>query len=422
MRVLFVHQNFPGQFRYSATALAADSRNEVIALCINPPGYATPGVKVGRYPIKRQPVKDLHPLIMDFQSKIIRGEAAAAAAAELKRKGFQPDVVVVHPGWGEQMFLKDVWPDVPVLSFMEFYYRSEGLDSDFDPEFHKLTLPGRMRTRTKNANHLLALEATDWAYSPTQWQRASLPQEYHDRTSVIFDGIDTGFIQPKADAVFTLADGRSLSAGDEVLTFVNRNLEPYRGFHIFMRALAGIQKQRPNAITLMVGGDEVSYGTAPANGADGKTRSWRDVMMAEVGDKLDMSRVVFLGRIPYANYRTLLQVSRVHAYLTYPFVLSWSMLESLAAECLVVGSSTPPVMEVLHDGKNGLAVDFFDIDGWVSTISKALAKPDDYTELRRQARRDILSQYDLNTICLPRQLRLIHAVAERRSADDLKAI
>jgi glycosyltransferase involved in cell wall biosynthesis len=422
MRVLFVHQNFPGQFRYSATALAADKRNEVIALCINPPGYATPGVKVGRYPIKRQPAKDLHPLMTDFQSKVIRGEAAAAAAAELQRKGFRPDVIVVHPGWGEQMFLKDVWPDAPVLSFMEFFYRAEGLDSDFDPEFHKLTLPGRMRTRAKNANHLLALDATDWAYSPTQWQRASLPSVYQERTSVIFDGIDTEFIQPKADATFVLPDGRSVSAGDEVLTFVNRNLEPYRGFHTFMRALPGIQKERPNAITLMVGGDEVSYGALPAKGADGKQQSWREVMLAEVGDRLDMSRIVFLGRIPYANYRTLLQVSRVHAYLTYPFVLSWSMLESLAAECLVIGSSTPPVMEVLRNGKNGLAVDFFDIDGWVRTISRALAKPEDYTELRRQARRDIVDKYDLQAICLPRQLKLIKAVAERQSPDSLRRI
>jgi glycosyltransferase involved in cell wall biosynthesis len=417
MNVLFVHQNFPGQFRFSATALAADRRNKVVSLCINAPAYPTPGVTVGRYGIKRKPTKDVLPLLQDFQSKVLRGEAAAAAAYELSTKGFTPDVVIVHPGWGEQLFLKDVWPDAPVLSFMEFFYRSKGLDTNFDPEFSNDSVQARMRTRVKNINHLSALDATDWCYSPTNWQRSSLPPLHQARTSVIFDGIDTEYITPDSNAVFTLPDGRGVKHGDEVLTFVNRNLEPYRGFHVFMRALPAIQKARPNAITLMVGGDEVSYGAMPKGGG-----SWRDVMMKEVGEKLDMSRIAFLGRIPYGEYRKLIQVSRVHAYLTYPFVLSWSMLESLAAECLVIGSSTPPVKEALRHGENGLLVDFFDIEGWVKTVSKALAKPQDYAPLRKAARASIMRSYDLKTICLPRQLRLIEAVAKRRPAEELAAI
>ncbi len=417
MNVLFVHQNFPGQFRHSATALAADKRNKVVSLGINAPAYPTPGVMVGRYGIKRKPIKDLPPLLQDFQSKVLRGEAAAAAAVELGRKGFTPDVLVVHPGWGEQLFLKDVWPNAPMLSFMEFFYRSEGFDTNFDPEFSKDSVPARMRTRIKNVNHLSALDATDWCYSPTHWQRSSLPEAHQARTSVIFDGIDTDFIAPDAGAVFTLPDGRNVRHGDEVLTFVNRNLEPYRGFHIFMRALPAIQKARPDAITLMVGGDDVSYGARPTGGG-----SWKEVLLKEVGDRLDMSRIAFLGRIPYAEYRKLLQVSRVHAYLTYPFVLSWSMLEALAAECLVVGSSTPPVKEALRHGENGLLVDFFDIEGWAKAISEALAKPQDYAPLRKAARESILKSYDLKTICLPRQLRLIAAVANRRPAKELRAI
>jgi glycosyltransferase involved in cell wall biosynthesis len=417
LRVLFVHQNFPGQFRYSATALAAQPGNQVAALCINPPAYPTPGVAVGRYPIKRKPAESIAPLLVDFQSKVIRGEAVAAAAAGLRAKGFEPDVIVVHPGWGEQLFLKDVWPKARMLAFMEFFYRFEGLDTNFDPEFTRDDLPSRMRTRSKNVNHLAALDAADWCYSPTFWQRSSLPEVYLPKTSVIFDGIDTDFIRPDPAAGFVLPDGRSVRHGDEVLTFVNRNLEPYRGFHVFMRALPGIQKERPNAITLMVGGDDVSYGSRPAGGG-----SWKDVMLKEVGDRLDMSRIVFLGRIPYGEYRKLLQVSRVHAYLTYPFVLSWSMLESLAAECLVVGSATPPVKEALRHGENGLLVDFFDIDGWIRTISTALARPADHGPLRRAAREGILSTYDLATICLPRQLGLIRSLAEGQSPDKLRAI
>jgi glycosyltransferase involved in cell wall biosynthesis len=407
MDVLYVHQNFPGQFRHSAAALAADKRNRVVALGINPQGYPTPGVAFARYPIRRKPSDGVSPLLLDFQSKIIRGESAAAAAMELKGKGFNPDVVVAHPGWGEQLFLKDVWPRARMLAFMEFFYRAEGLDTNFDPEFAVDSLASRARTRAKNANHLLALDAADWCYSPTRWQRASLPEAYQPKTSVIFDGIDTEFMKPDPEAVFQLPDGRAVKAGDEVLTFVNRNLEPYRGFHVFMRALPAIQSARPQAVTLIVGGDEVSYGAAPKDGG-----TWRERMLAEVGDRLDLSRIAFLGRIPYADYRRLIQVSRVHAYLTYPFVLSWSMLEALAAECLVVGSATPPVQEALKAGVNGLLVDFFDIDGWAATIARALADPAAYAPLRRAARAGVLRDYDLRTMCLPRQLRLIAALGE----------
>lgn len=416
MNVLFVHQNFPGQFRHSATALAA-AGHQVMALGINPQSFPTPGAAYARYPIRRKPMEGVSPLVLDFQSKTIRGESAAAAAAELKAKGFDPDVVVVHPGWGEQLFLKDVWPDTPMLGFMEFFYRSEGLDTNFDPEFTTDSLGQRARTRVKNANQLLALDAADWCYSPTRWQRASLPAPYRPKTSVIFDGIDTDFIQADGAATFTLPDGRSVRAGDEVLTFVNRNLEPYRGFHVFMRALPAIQRARPDAVALIVGGDEVSYGAMPKEGG-----TWREMMMKEVGEGLDMRRIAFLGRIPYADYRRLLQVSRVHAYLTYPFVLSWSMLESMAAECLVIGSATPPVREAIRPNENGLLVDFFDVEGWARTIAGALADPASFAPLRRRARADVLRDYDLGTVCLPRQLRLIEALAAKAGPEALAAI
>jgi glycosyltransferase involved in cell wall biosynthesis len=417
MNVLFVHQNFPGQFRYSAAALAADTGNTVVALTINAPAYATPGTTIVRYQVKRKPADGVSPHLADFQSKVLRAEACAAAALDLQKKGFNPDVIVVHPGWGEHMFLKDIWPGARMLTFMEFFYAADGQDTNFDPEFASDALRARIRTRAKNTNHLTALHAADWAYSPTEWQKSTLPEVYKPTTSVIFDGIDTDFIKPDSAAIFTLPDGRSVKVGDEVLTFVNRNLEPYRGFHIFMRALPAIQKARPGAITLIVGGDDVSYGSAPA-----PDRTWRDVMMAEVGDKLDMSRIAFLGRIPYPEYRKLIQVSRVHAYLTYPFVLSWSMLESLAAECLVVGSSTAPVQEALQHGHNGLLVDFFDVEAWSTTITQALAKPADYMPLRRQARAEVLAKYDLESICLPRQIKLITALSERASAAELRTI
>jgi glycosyltransferase involved in cell wall biosynthesis len=406
MNVLFVHQNFPGQFRHLAIAMAADPSNRVVALCINAPGYPTPGVKVARYRPQRASNKDIFPLAADFEAKMIRAAAAAGACIELRKQGFQPDLIVVHPGWGEHMFLRDVFPRARCLAFLEFFYRAEGYDYDFDPEFSRDTVEGRMRLRAKNASLLSALDMMHWGLAPTHWQASSLPELYRSRASVIFDGVDTGFITPDAQAVFKLPDGREVRAGDEVLTFINRNLEPYRGFHVFMRALPAIQKARPGAVTLIVGGDEVSYGGKPREGG-----SWREVMLREVGDRLDMSRIVFLGRIPYAHYRQLLRVSRVHAYLTYPFVLSWSMLESMAAENLVIASATAPVKEVIRTGENGILVDFFDGDDWVRKISRALEKPSDYTDIRKQARRDILARYDLHGICLPEQLKLVRRVA-----------
>jgi glycosyltransferase involved in cell wall biosynthesis len=409
MNILFVHQNFPGQFRFTASALAKDPRNTVVALCINQPAYDTPGVTVARYRPQRSSSKDIHPMVVDFETKVIRGEACALAAAELKKRGFSPDVVVVHPGWGEHLFLKEVWPKARFLLFLEFFYRTEGYDYAFDPEFSHDSLAGRMRLTAKNASLLSGFDVMDWGVTPTHWQKSSLPAAQQTRVDVIFDGIDTGFITPDPAAELALPDGRVVKAGDEVLTFVNRNMEPYRGFHVFMRALPGIQQQRPNAITLIVGGDDVSYGSRPRQGG-----SWKDVMLKEVGDKLDLSRIVFLGKLPYPTYRQLIRVSRVHAYLTYPFVLSWSMLESMAAECLVIGSATPPVQEVLRTGDNGILVDFFDIDDWVRKISRALAKPDEYWPMRRQARADILARYDLDTVCLPAQLKLIQKVAGMR--------
>jgi glycosyltransferase involved in cell wall biosynthesis len=406
MRVLFVHQNFPGQFRHTATALAADARNTVVALCINEPKYPTPGVNIARYRPQRGSTPAVHPLAADFETKIIRAEAAAQGALELKRRGFSPDVIVAHPGWGEHMFLKDIWPKARILMFLEFFYRAEGFDHGFDPEFGTEEPAARWRLRAKNANLLTGFEVMDWGVTPTAWQKSSLPANVHDRVSVIFDGVDTGFMSPDPAATFALPDGRTLKAGDEILTFVNRNLEPYRGFHTFLRALPAVQKERPEALTLIVGATDVSYGARPKDG-----RTWKDILLEEVGDRLDLSRVIFLGTLPYDAFRQMLRVSRVHAYLTYPFVLSWSMLETMATEGLVVGSATGPVTEVIRTGENGVLVDFFDVADWSRKLARALAKPDDYAGMRQRARRDVIERYDLQTVCLPEQLKLIRKVA-----------
>jgi glycosyltransferase involved in cell wall biosynthesis len=403
MNLLFVHQNFPGQFRHLAPALAA-AGHHVKALAIDGPGL--PDIGVHRYKPNRATSREIHPWAAEFETKVIRGEACAVAASGLKARGFTPDVIVANPGWGESLFLKDVWPQARVLALFEFYYAARGLDFDFDPEFFRPDFARDARLRAKNTHMLLTLETMDWGICPTHFQHSTVPRAYYDRISVIFDGIDTNVVRPDSATTMTLS-GRTLRAGDEVITFVNRNLEPYRGYHIFMRALPEILQRRPNAVALIVGGDKVSYGAAAPGG-----KAWKQIFLDEVKDWLDASRVVFLDRIPYSSFLKVLQVSACHVYLTYPFVLGWSCIEAMSAGCLVVGSRTPPVEEVIEHQKNGLLVDFFDAGALAETVANCLARPEHYAPLRVAARQTAVARYDLATVCLPQQLALIERLAQ----------
>jgi glycosyltransferase involved in cell wall biosynthesis len=403
MNFLFVHQNFPAQFAHLAPALAQRG-HRVYALTIG--GRELPGVELHRYRPSRGTTHHIHPLAAEFETKVIRGEACAQAAALLMQQGYTPDVIVAHPGWGENLFLKDVWPEARLLSFVEFHYAAKGQDVGFDLEFDHSDLASAEKLRAKNAHLLLTLDAMDWGLSPTHWQKSTVPAQYRDRISVIFDGIDTGLVRPDPAAQITVKN-KVIRAGDEVITFVSRNLEPYRGYHVFMRTLPEIQRRRPNAVTLIVGGDEVSYG-APS--PPGKT--WKSKFFDEVAYQLDTEKVFFLGRIPYKEYLKVLQVSACHVYLTYPFVLSWSCIEAASAGCLVVGSRTPPVEEVIEHGKTGLLVDFFDVNAWAGAISGCLAEPGKYAPLRAAARQAAVERYDLASVCLPEQLKLVEKIAQ----------
>lgn len=405
MNLLFVHQNFPGQFKYLAPHLAAAGHN-VQALAIN--RRDVPQVQVHQYQPSRGTSREIHPWTAEFETKIIRGEACAMAAMRLKAQGFFPDVIIANPGWGESLFLKDVWPDAKLLALIEFYYAARGLDYDFDPEFSHHELAADAKLRLKNANMLLSLDAMDWGLSATTWQRNTVPKAFHNHMSVIFEGIDTRVIRPDPSASLTL-QGRTFCAGEEVITFVNRNLEPMRGYHVFMRALPEILRRRPKSTVLIVGGDGVSYGARAPEGT-----TWKQLFLDEVKDRLDTSRVFFLGNVPYATFAKLLQISACHVYLTYPFVLSWSCIEALSAGCLLVGSATPPVREVIEHNRNGLLVDFFDIDSLADTVSDCLARPAHYAPLRAAARQTAVRQYDLSTICLPLQMKLIEDLSHNR--------
>jgi glycosyltransferase involved in cell wall biosynthesis len=398
MRILFVHQNFPGQFKHLAPALKR-AGHEIKAMGIEGAGLS--GIPLHRYRPARSSSREIHPWAVDFETKIVRGEACAEAAAKLKAAGYVPDLIIANPGWGESLFLKDVWPRAKLLALLEFFYAARGLDCDFDAEFSKQSLSADARLRAKTAYLLLTLEAMDCGVSPTHFQRDTMPRVYRDRIHVIFDGIDTAVVKPDQGATVNIGE-RTLRVGDEIVTFVNRNLEPMRGYHVFMRALPRILRERPQAVALIMGGDGVSYGApAPA----GKT--WKQIFLDEVKDDIDLSRVHFMGRLPYADYLKVLQLSRCHVYLTVPFVLGWSCIEAMSVGGLVVGSATPPVREVIEHGKNGLLVDFFDIGALAQTVADVLAQPERYDALRKAARQTVIERYDLNTICLPQYVKQI---------------
>jgi glycosyltransferase involved in cell wall biosynthesis len=406
MRILFVHQNFPGQYKHLAPALAARG-HEVRALSINR-HPVPPGVQLGYYRVGRGTTKGVHRWAAETETKVLRGEACAQAALELRAGGFVPDVICAHPGWGEALFLREVWPQARQLHFVEFYYSSEGADVGFDPEFGAADFDNRCRVRMKNANSLLNLDCMDKGVSPTAWQKSTVPAIYQPRIAVIHDGIDTRMACPDAGAEFEWSDAdgkrRTCRAGDEVVTFVNRNLEPNRGYHSFMRSLPDLLARRPGAEVLIVGGDGVSYGAKPVEG------SYKQRYLEEVAARIDTRRVHFLGRIPYASYLRLLQVSAAHVYLTYPFVLSWSMLEAMSAGCVVIGSRTPPVEEVIRHGENGLLVDFFSAAEIAEAVAGVLEQRNAMSALRQAARESIRDTYDLAGKCLPAHIGLVESL------------
>lgn len=379
-RILLIHQNFPGQFRALARAWSDQPGIQLVGLGRETaPGM--PGVAWQRYRLHRPPATVQHTYLRQMENAVLHGQAVARALSRLARQGFTPDVVVAHPGWGETLYLRDVFPGARLIHLCEWYYGMPGSDAGFDPEF-PITADDRARMRTWNALHALNLTNCDVGISPTAWQRAQHPAEFHPKIHVLHEGIDTGAFVPDPQARFTTPSGTVLQAGDPVVTYVARNLEPYRGFHVFMRALAEVQRRHPTCHALIVGGDEVSYGRRPLDAAN-----WREKMQREV--RLDPARTHFTGRLPRAVYRKVLQVSAAHVYLTYPFVLSWSLLEAMATGCLVIGSRTAPVEEVVRDRANGILVDFFEANEVAARVIETLEEPRRFGLLRATARADM---------------------------------
>lgn len=401
MKVLFVHNNFPAQYVNLAAALAKEPGFELVAVAASA-AQAVPSVKLIKYALPDADVSGTHPFARRFDVECRRAEQVLYSLSSLAASGFTPDLILAHPGWGETLPLRTMFPKARLLVYCEFFYGAEGRDIGFDPEFPMPGLDGHIGLQLKNATTLLALADCDLGISPTKWQHSTFPVHYQSKIEVIHEGIDTGRVRPNSQARLTLPSGRQVGSSDEVVTFVVRNLEPLRGYHVFMRALPEILKRRPNAQIVIIGRDGLSYGLPPPPG-----KTWKSVFLEEVCDRLDLSRVHFMGGVPYQTFIAALQVSSAHVYLTYPFVLSWSMLEAMSAGCLVIGSDTPPVREVISSGENGLLVPFFAVEELAGRVIEALQAPTKFLAIREAARQFVVDHYDAGRICVPRMRRLL---------------
>ena len=408
MDVLFVHQNFPGQYLHIARSLSKARHIRLTALTVEPQAdQAISNLNLLRYGLDRANTPNIHPWALETETKVIRGEACARAAHQLALKGYKPNLICAHPGWGESLFLREIWPNTPILHYQEFFYNTHNSDLDFDSELQSnQTWENKAKASMKNAAIQLALEASSWNISPTNFQKSTFPSSWQDAISVIHDGIDANIAKPgPSNNELTISDSLKLRQGEPIVTFVNRTLEPYRGFHSFVRAIPEIQRLHPKAKIIIVGKTEgVSYGSACPNG------EWKDYFLQEIDGMYDPSKVHFAGSLSYPQYLKLLQLSQAHVYLTYPFVLSWSCLEAMSTGCAVIGSSTAPVQEIIHDGHNGLLVDFFDYQAIANTIAKVLQDRELAETLGTNARATILKDYSIEK-CLPRQIALMDMVS-----------
>ena len=379
MKYLFVHQNFPGQFLHLVRHLTSMPGNEVL-FATEPNDNALPGVRKFVYN-KPLPTEETFPDAQEFELALRRATIVQDLARRLNELGFIPDIVIGHHGWGELLNIGDIWPGVPVLGYFEFFYHTQGIDVGFDPEFPPT--PGSFANiRAKNAVNLLALNNPGHGQTPTRFQLETYPEWARSKITVLPEGVDLLACRPMPAIrrkPLDLDDFR-IEPTDTLVTFVSRDLEPYRGFHTMLRAIPRLHRYRSNLKVVLVGGDGVSYGGRLIG------TTWRAHLMEQVGAMIDPARICFPGRVSYSLFLQLLQRSDAHVYLTYPFVLSWSLREALACGCAIVGSDTAPVREFITHRKTGLLVAFPDTAALGDGIEEVLEDKPLASRMRRNAR------------------------------------
>jgi glycosyltransferase involved in cell wall biosynthesis len=397
VRIVFVHQNFPGQFGRLASALAEEG-HEVLALSIMR-DRSVPGVRIVHY----EPDPGPDPAAFDGRfsdtvARLRRAYGIARRAKALSEEGFHPDIVVANTGWGENLFLKDVWPRARHIAYFEYFYAADGQDVGFDPEFPLRSEEVIWRLRIKNMQQLAAFDVADAAVAPTRWQRDTFPAYLRSRMTVIHDGIDTQLVRPDPTAAVRFGEnGPRFDRTSPVVTYVTRNIEPMRGSHILFRSLPGLLALDPKLRVVVLGGAGVSYGSGPNGG-----KTWAEIFKAEVESRVDWSRVFFMGSLPHAHFVRVLQVSAAHLYLSYPFVLSWSLIEAMSAQCRLAVSDTTSIAEAVRHNDNGLVFPFFEPDALVERVKRILSRPEEAVARAARARKDAVERYDFRNVCLPR--------------------
>lgn len=401
MKILFIHPNFPGQFKNLAAHFGADKNNEVIFICRIPNQLQIPGVrKIIAAPAAFKKKATTHQYLQEFESGVYRAQNMWRVLRQIKNKGFIPDVIYAHSGWGDGMFIKDLYPESKYISYMEFYYHSQGADVGFNKDI-PVSEDLIAKTRVRNSINLISLVSADWLISPTKWQANLHPSDFYHKLSVIHEGIDTNKIKPGWPTE-NLYRELGIPESAEIITHIERNFEPYRGFEQTMQAIEILCQKRPKAHFIMIGGDEVSY-SAKLPGQE----TYREHIMKKV--MVDKSRIHWLGKVPYSKYLEVLSASHAHIYLTYPFVLSWSFLEAMAMECAIVASNTQPVLEVAKDNQHVLFVDFFDSNQIADKVIELLEDRKKAKLIGQNARKHILKHYSLDVI-LPKYVKIIKSI------------
>lgn len=402
MKMLFMHYSFPGQFKHLLELLSQDPNNEIIFICHDlSPQRKIPGVKKLSYQLAENKTKiPQENYLYAFSEAIEHGKAVWECCSMLKEQGFVPDFVYAHSAWGQAMFIKDIYPDVPYIAYMEYYFHAFGADMHFYPD--EPTSPDRiLHTRIRNSNHLINLEACDWAISPTRWQANLYPPDFHHKFSVIHEGVNVEKVKPfQAEHPLPL----NIPKDAEIMTYVSRNFEPYRGFVQAIQAIDKLMKKRPQLHVIMVGGDKVSYGRPLPDG-----RSYREVMLEKLD--LDETRIHWTGQVNYNYYLQILNASQLHLYMTIPFMISWSLVESMAMACPIVASNTEPVREFITDNHNGRLTEFFDQAQLVANMEWMLDHKEEAKKLGEAARNTVIESYNHEKI-LPRYTQLIKDISQ----------
>jgi len=393
MQILFVHPNFPAQFGPALSRLGR--RPDLECAFVSRTGTGSlDGVRRIRFNLRGGATRASHYCSRTFENAVWHAHAVYEACKATP--WLQPDLIVGHSGFGSTVFLQELYP-CPIINYFEYFYRPHGSDMDFRTEFPPSELD-YLRSRMRNAMILLDLEACVAGYTPTQWQWSLLPPAWAPKVEVINDGVDTEFWRRRPGP-------RRL--GDEVLdddlrvvTYVARGLEAMRGFDIFVRVANRIAAAMAKVVFVVVGAERTVYGNDLRHI---RTKTFKEHVLRS--ERPDLRRFRFLGTIPAAQLVEVLSLSDLHVYLTVPFVLSWSLLNALACECVVLASDTAPVREVIQQDRTGILAGFGDVDGLATQAIAVLTDLRAYRRLGAAGRALVEERYSLDRT-LPKLERL----------------